>query len=258
MLIDPLVLPQDGILLKRPVIDVRRSVVQILTHRRNAWHRTMINKYDGDAAIFSDFASAEDWAESSRTAGTYFEIEELPAIVFDLGQRSIVIVHLNSSAPFKAWRTPAHLVEPRTRFTGSSVYDAFNIEESVTRKSGWPSWGKRPTLIMGTVTTVSLSAYKPKRTFYLAKSYFESGFMYFRQERQLKVNVSHLTRITNDTKPLVRQPLRVHEAATYLHTTTGHCVEMLANVGKPAKGARSWVDPDTLDTLRTLMTMDGI
>lgn len=59
MLVRPLQLPHDLEVLESKVASIRKSRVYLLTERRNAWHKTLINRYSLNTATFTSITSAK-------------------------------------------------------------------------------------------------------------------------------------------------------------------------------------------------------
>ncbi len=237
-------------LLERNVTSVRGTVVYVLTARRNAWHSTRISRYSSDEAIFTNAASARLAAEGRRKAGTYFVVAELPALVFDLHDISLVAVHLNVLPPFKTWKPPLNLSQRRATLSGSEVVEAFGSSHYRSKESGWRIHDGEPTVILGVVARGHCQ--RPlKRRFSVEVSYIESHRMYFRTARQSQISCSHIERIAGELGHLVKQPLRVHQLARELGVSSSYLRAMLEGHGHSAKVARSWLDAETVEEARS-------
>lgn len=252
MLISPISLPQDLRLLQDPVSQVRKSEVYVLTARRNAWHSTMINRYKEGAAIFTTSTSAKLCAHDRRIRGTYFEVDEVPALVFDLKNLSLVVTHLNVTPPFKTWHGvgPASSLTPLTGIETLNIFASRNYQEFT---SGWRRDQGEPTVIMGMVEGDASVKSSEKRSFQLERSYVDSGWMSFKVARKTRVNTSHLDRIIEQLDKRTYRRFRVHELAAVYGTKSSIIITLLGTLGVHVKGPSSWVDADIVTQIRPLI-----
>lgn len=251
MLISPVSLPRDMDLLDGNITRVLRSDVHLLTARRNAWHSTKINQYSVNAATFTTASSARSSAHQRRKAGTYFEIDEMPALVFVLDELALVVMHLNVSPSFRSWKAPSALAGRDSPMTG---IEAFNIFSSVNYRESVSGWGLRdgePDVIIGLADSNALSSSTGRRQLQLERSSVDSsGWMYFNTVRKSRSNPSHLDRIIGELDHLTHRDLRVHEIAARFRITSSTVLGLLETVGSPAKGPRSWVDASNVERIR--------
>lgn len=249
MLIRRLSLPNDLGLLGQMVTSVRSSQAHVLTARRNAWHDTLLNRYTTSAAIFTETRSARQAAEDQRGRGTFFEVDEMPALVFDLAQLSLVVTHLNVSPPFRSWNRPNMMTERRLSMTGMEVFNIFSSAHYREATSGWRIGDGEPTVIMGLVNSESLSKIRPSQLRLERSSVASDGWMYFTVMKQTRANRSHLDRIIDEIGHLCHRRLRVHEVADRFRISSSQVLELLARVGAPAKGPRTWVEAEVMEQL---------
>ncbi|MBP1137320.1 hypothetical protein JOE31_003552 [Arthrobacter sp. PvP023] len=253
MLISSLSLPRDLYLLEGEITCVRRSEVHLLTARRNAWNSTTINQYKTSSAIFTNATSARKAAERQRKPGTYFEIAEIPSLVFDLAQRSLVVCQLNASPLFRSWNIPKVMIARDYSMTGIEVFNMFaggSYRESV---SGWRYTEGEPDVILGTAEGNPLASSQGRGQLQLERSSVESGgWMSFSVVRKTRANPTHIERVIGELGHLTQQQLRVNEVAARFHVTSAHVLDMLRVVGSPAKSNRSWVDVAAIDQIRPL------
>ena len=73
--------------------------------RRTAWHGTTSSKYRRDSALFATLRGAEVAAEMWRGRGSWFVIEEQPAIALLTRQGAVVCADINAQTPFGHWDT---------------------------------------------------------------------------------------------------------------------------------------------------------
>src|SRR5687768_7629443 len=106
MLIAPIWFPRDNPLIGERALKARLSIVYLLLERRNTWHSTMLNQYSASAPLFTNLQAARSAAETRRKAGSHFVIKDKPALAFDFGKQSLVVVNLNVSKPFANWTLP--------------------------------------------------------------------------------------------------------------------------------------------------------
>lgn len=254
MLIKPLLLPRDLHVLDCPVTHVRRSEVHLLTAKRNAWNSTTINQYKTSSAIFTNAISARKAAERQRKPGTYFEIDEIPSLIFDIAQRSLVVCQLNTSPLFRSWNIPRVMIARDYPIAGIEVFNMFaggNYRESI---SGWRAMEGEPHVILGIVEGDALASSAGRGQLQLERSSVESGgWMSFRVVRKTRANPSHIERVIGELGHLTQQQLRVHEIADRFHVTSANVLAMLQIIGAPAKGPRSWVDVAAIDQIRPLI-----
>lgn len=148
MLIKPGSIPTHSLFLKDPVSLVRRSEVYVLTAVRNAWHRTKINRYRPNDAMFTTSVSARSAAFPRRQRGTY--------LVFDLPNFSLVIVHLNVTPPFRKWKLPSVIGNSHRTLVGGDVVNLFEGDNFGSSSSGWSANVGEQTVLMGIVDTDAL------------------------------------------------------------------------------------------------------
>lgn len=95
--------PQAEELLGSELLSVSAVRVHILASARNAWHSTSSRRYLPDAVMFSDRLSARRAAEPRRKQGTYFTVQDTPALRFDSLEGTIVIADFHPDVPFRTW-----------------------------------------------------------------------------------------------------------------------------------------------------------
>ncbi|MDQ0665396.1 hypothetical protein QFZ35_003894 [Arthrobacter ulcerisalmonis] len=253
MLIKPVSLPEDLHLLADHVTCVRRSAVHLLTARHNAWHSTTTNLYRTNAATFTTASSARRAAERQRKAGTYFVIVEIPSLVFDLGERSLVVTQLNVSPLFKSWNAPQALTLRNIAMTGVDVVNVFSSRNYRESTSGWQVSQGQPDVILGISEGTELTTSHGRGMLHLERSSAESGgWMSFSVVRTRRANPTHLERIIGELNHLTHQRLRVHEVASRFRITSADVLNLLEMAGSPAKGPRSWVEVASIDQIRAL------
>ncbi|TFB48702.1 hypothetical protein [Cryobacterium tagatosivorans] len=175
----------------------------MLTRRRNAWHSTTINQYFSTEPLFTDLAAAERAAEKRRERGTYFEIDAGPVLVCDLGDSSLVVSHLNTSQPFANWTAPRHLTEGDTPVTGLDLVKSFGELYFRDAESGWPLHAGQPTVIVGIVSSFSLSIDVGDAPFTVRRSEVEAGEMYFTEVRTDVIDTTAVARIAEELGRIV-------------------------------------------------------
>lgn len=253
MLIKPVSLPEDLHLLAGHVTCVRRSAVNLLTARHNAWHSTTTNLYRTNAATFTTASSARRAAERQRKSGTYFVIVEIPSLVFDLAERSLVVTQLNVSPLFKSWNAPQALITRNFPITGVEVLNIFSSGNYRESTSGWQVAQGEPDVILGIAEVTEVTTSYGRGMLHLERSFVESGGrMSFSVARTHRTNPSHIERIIRELTHLTHHRLRVHEVARRFRTTSSSVLHLLEIVGSPAKGPRSWVEVATIDQIRSL------
>lgn len=175
MLINPLSLTRDLQSLDTPVGYIRRSDIHLLTARRNAWNSTMINRYSSNAPAYSTVLTALKAAELRRKPGTYFEIDELPSLVFDLDGQSLVVTHLNASPRFKSWSIPPEMTDRDSPITGREVLKMFAGSDYRDVASGWRTSNGKPDVLLGIVESSALETSFGEHPIYLRRSRTQSG-----------------------------------------------------------------------------------
>lgn len=253
MLIKPVSIPTQSLFLKEPVSLVRRSEVYVLTAARNAWHRTKINRYTPNDAMFTTSVSARSAAFPRRQRGTYFLIYEVPALVFDLPNFSLVIVHLNATPPFRKWKLPSVIGNSHRTLVGGDVVKLFEGDNFGSSSSGWSANFGEQTVLMGMVDTDALPTSRTQRRLRLECSFVDSGLMHFKEVSKTPMSRLYLDRIVTDLDNSTYQRRRVHEVARRHNTKSSKILELLVKIGSPAKGPRSWVGADDVDRIRRLL-----
>lgn len=204
MLIQSVVLPRDTHTLDGVVHLTRRSSVWILTARRNAWHSVLTNYYQSNEAIFTSPASARLYAEDRRKRGTFFEIEELPALVFDMEKFSLVVVHLNETPPFKRWAWPTSFSQSTLK--GIDILRGFSSRYYRQFPSGWAREEGDPAVITGLVDFRMLATASGQHDYWLERSSVEpDGWMTFHRVRSRRITITHLERITEELNAALQE-----------------------------------------------------
>lgn len=211
MLIKPVSLLRDLHLLDTPVAYVRRSDVHLLTARRNAWNSKMLNRYTTTAPAFSTVMSARKSAEGRRGPGTYFEIDEIPSLVFDLDGFSLVVIHINASQVFKSWKIPAALAPRDSPMTGLEVLRLFSGGHYREASSGWRISDGEPHVILGIVESAAVATSYGETHVLLRRSSPKSGKLTFNIAQRTGANAAHLERIIEELGHLTLQKYPVHD-----------------------------------------------
>ena len=175
MLIKPVSFTRDQQALDTPVAYIRRSDIHLLTARRNAWNSTILNHYSTSAPAYSTVFSARTAAEQQRKPGTYFEIDELPSLVFDLDGLSLVVTHINASPRFKSWKIPAEMTDRDSPLTGREVFNLFAASRYRDATSGWRASDGEPDVLVGIVESSALQTSFGQHPISLKRSRIESG-----------------------------------------------------------------------------------
>lgn len=211
MLIKPVSLPRDVTILDSPVAYIRRSDIHLLTARRNAWHSTTLNHYRTTAPAFSTVMSAWAAAEGRRGPGTYFEIDEIPSLVFDLAGYSLVVIHLNASQPFSSWAIP-ETSDSDSKINGLDVFNMFAGSRHDDVASGWRISARDADVIVGIAETAALFSSNRRGKISLRRSSTQSnGELTFNIVRSTDAEVPHLERIIEELSHLTEQKYPVHE-----------------------------------------------
>lgn len=265
MLIAPVSVRRDAALLKERAVKARPCIVYLLLERRNAWHSTTLNQYSSSAPLFSSFHAARSAAESRRKAGSYFVIADKPALTFDFEMQSLVVVDLNTSKPFAKWALPPAMADRKSPVSADEVLRAFSESYFGQQSSGWNVRGSDPTVVIGVAESKALSPYVEETTFTRRASYIQSGLMLYSSGAKEDIDSSALLRLawlmgqrglTEARADLQR--LRVIQLAAQLQVDTKTVRDLLEQIGAPAKGPRSWVEPQTVEEMRLRFLPDAI
>ena len=73
----------------------------LLSTGRTAWRGAWSEQYRSDSALFSNLDEAKRSAESRRSQGTKFEIEQVPGLAFYSLEGVVACVEFHSSPPYK-------------------------------------------------------------------------------------------------------------------------------------------------------------
>lgn len=212
MLIKPVSLREDPHLLDTPVAYIRRSDVHLLTARRNAWHSTTLKHYSTSAPAFTTATSACESAELRRKPGTYFVIDEKPSLVFDLAGLSLVVIHLNTTPRFGAWKVPAAMTDRVSPITGLEVINMFAGSRHKATTSGWRDSGREQDVILGIVKSAALETSDGRGQVQLRRSSIQpGGRMTFSIEQRTDANAAHLERIIQELGHLTHQKYPIHD-----------------------------------------------
>jgi len=85
---------------------IRAVKIYYCFYGRNAWHSTWVQKYYKDC-MHSNLDSAKNFAELNRVQGSVFYIEELPALLFDGGNCSVLVTQINERCPLREYSANA-------------------------------------------------------------------------------------------------------------------------------------------------------
>ena len=83
-----------------PIKDCQLACIYHFWIGRNAWHSTWANHYPEDDAFSLDLDELVSKIETSRTKGSTFSIQEIPAIAIITEKSTLVISDLYSRRPF--------------------------------------------------------------------------------------------------------------------------------------------------------------
>lgn len=83
-----------------PLLDVEAVRVYALSKHRSAWHGTRSNKYVKSAVLFETLDLCMRAADEMRVQGTYFIIEQVPAVRLWTTQTSFVLTSWWEDEPF--------------------------------------------------------------------------------------------------------------------------------------------------------------
>ena len=263
MLIAPATVSKDAARVGKRAHAARICAVYLLLERRNAWHSTKLNQYSSSEPLFSDFHTASLAAETRRKAGSYFVISSKLALTFDFGKQSVVVVNLNTSKPLERWSLPPGLVQRKAPLTPEDVLRAFSPSYFGHQASGWNVVGPEPTVITGVAHSDALSSYVQEKPLSRWVSFIESGTMLYSRASEGSVDFSALDQIAwnmgrrglTEARADVRR-FRVSQLAAQLQIDSKAVRHLLENLGKPAKGPRSWVDAHTVEEVRQLLSQD--
>jgi hypothetical protein len=251
MLVRCLKLPHDLEVLGSKVASIRKSRVYLLTERRNAWHNTMINRYSLNTATFTDINTAKKAAEGLRKAGSFFEIDEMWSLDFDLDEISLVITHINASPPLKTWRAPLVTTSRQTPLTGIEVFNILSGQTYREATSGWQTSGEAPDVLVGVIERGSMHRGPFSKSLSLYRSSVTSdGKLSFAISRISRVNSTHLDRVMEELGHRTHQPRRVHEVAKILQISSFQLLQLLSESGASASGPQSWLSADEVETVR--------
>lgn len=151
------------------LLNVAPVMVSMLLAVRNTWGGT-VHRYDGKRGFFIDPSEARKAAGKQRTAGTAFQVHEVPGLRLDAADQSIVLLSVNEPIPFADWaqkprrsnerfRVGLHTgvaimtvgdVTSPTQATASGLV-ALDVPRGVTLKPvrfeacrSWSSWPAKP------------------------------------------------------------------------------------------------------------------
>ncbi|MET8832760.1 hypothetical protein ABZV78_02415 [Micromonospora sp. NPDC004540] len=99
MRISPYLWPKDGEE-NDVLVGIVPKRVTLLLEGRNGWHSTWIRSYQGDAAMFSDQASARDAAERRRKQGSVFYVFDTPALLLFGVRTNCIVTDFHQDDPF--------------------------------------------------------------------------------------------------------------------------------------------------------------
>lgn len=257
MLIAPISTRREAALLHERTHMVRTCIVYLLLERRNAWHSTRLNQYSSSQPAFTSLTAAKLAAEARRKAGSYFVIEETPALAFDLDRKSLVVINLNTAQPFKNWAFPSSFSHRESPLLAKEVLQAFSEEYVGLKTSGWIH-GPVPTVLIGVTETPALSVRVGESACKRWVSHVVSGAMlYTCPSSGQDVNpcaLDHIAWVMGHRglteAPTDSQRLRVSHLATQLQMDTRTLRVLLEDLGAPAKGPRSWIEPRTVEEVR--------
>lgn len=217
----------------------------------------MLNQYSASAPLFTNLQAARSAAETRRKAGSHFVIKDKPALAFDFGKQSLVVVNLNVSKPFANWTLPPNMANRKSAVPAEDVLQAFSENYLGHPTSGWN--GPHPTVVIGITDSKALSPHVKEGARTLWASYVQSGSMLYRTYTGQAVDFSALDHIAWEMghrgltdEPAEPRHLRVYQLAAQLRVKTKSVRELLEQIGTPAKGPRSWIEPHTVEEVRRL------
>ncbi|MHA7239560.1 hypothetical protein [Arthrobacter sp. TMS1-12-1] len=191
---------------------IRRSDIHLLTARRNAWNSTTLNHYSINAPAYSTVMSAWISAEQKRKPGTYFEIDEIPSLIFDLGGLSLVVIHLNARSRFGSWRIPVALTDRDFPLSGLEVFNMFAASRYREATSGWSVSRGEPDVLVGIVESAALETSFGQNPVLLRRSSIQSGgTMKFSIVQTNDGSDAHIERIIEGLSHLTEQKYPIHE-----------------------------------------------
>lgn len=175
-------LAQNGELLASELISVAAVRVYILASARNAWHNTTSRRYLPDAVMFNDRLSAQLAAEPRRKQGTYFTLQDTPALRFDSAAGTVVIADFHPDMPFRTWGTAdgGGWNAMRRLMVGAIMSDLVgDFSPEPDRESGWGWRGTNEhSVLMGVPTATADLARLGAAPFVVQTSYAQGRDWY--------------------------------------------------------------------------------
>jgi len=136
----------DPEFMARPVEAVRACTVWQLTSQHQVWNDQKNHLYQGAGSLHNSMVSVDLAITERRKAGTYFNAQQLPAIEFQVGDESIVLLHINTDIPFRRWEMAA---APRQSMDVAWVRAAFWPDYRADPRYGWPTAGQETHVLGG-------------------------------------------------------------------------------------------------------------
>jgi len=173
---------QNPELLASELLSVTAARVYILASARNAWHGTTSRRYLPDAVMFTERRSAQLAAESRRKQGTYFTVQDSPALRLDSSVGTIVIADFHPDTPFRSWGTGdavgrRAMEQVKVGVLMSGTIDRFSAEPS--RHSGWGWRGTNEhSVLVGVATSLGAPARLGRAPFVVSTSYAQGAGWY--------------------------------------------------------------------------------